>query len=84
MVPAPPVATRLPRRPRWRWSPWAALARTAVSHSDVDVLVLLPDNLANADTVRGQVAFIRNCWDARLDWPERAPCRNARTKPPAM
>ena len=37
-------------------------------YSDVDVLVLLPDNLANADTVRGQVAeFIRNCWDAGLE-----------------
>ena len=37
-------------------------------YSDVDVLVLLPNALADADAVRGPVAeFIRNCWDAGLE-----------------
>ena len=37
-------------------------------YSDVDVLVLLPDDLPEPDTVRGQVEhFIRSCWDAGLE-----------------
>lgn len=37
-------------------------------YSDVDVLVLLPDDLPGPDTVRGQVeGFIRSCWDAGLE-----------------
>jgi len=37
-------------------------------YSDVDVLVLLPDDLPEPETVRGQVeTFIRSCWDAGLE-----------------
>ncbi len=37
-------------------------------HSDIDVLVLLPDELQAQDAVREQVeAFIRDCWDAGLE-----------------
>jgi len=37
-------------------------------HSDVDVLVLLPDGLHASEALLGQVEmFIRNCWDAGLE-----------------